>query len=272
MSANIEGKIYPSLMRGKAGTPEIISPGFRSVISPIEGHEVHSFISEDDTLTPLVLLHGALASRRYLMPTAVFLAKNFQVYVPEMPGHGASSKPAHALSVEQQADVLAAWLRAHKLESVFLFANSYGCQVSARMTAKYPELVNRFILTGPTSDRSAPTLSEQAFRLWLDGFGEPKGSQGQLFADLFDMSVSLAFETAHHMVNNDIRPNLEAIKCRTLVLRGGRDTVAPQRWTEEVAGKLAHSSLTVIEKAPHCVNYAVPEQLSKIVIDFLRAA
>ncbi len=272
MSANIEKKNNPTLLRSRAYIPKDVPDGFKSMISAVDGHEVHSFVSDDHTLTPLVMLHGALASRRYLMPTAKLLAKKFRVFVPEMPGHGASSKPSHALSVDEQANVLASWLHAHQLERVFLFANSYGCQVSARLTALYPDLISRLILTGATSDPSAPSLTEQAFRLWLDGFGEPNGSQGQLIADLRDMTVRLAFETARHMISNDIRPNLKAIHCPTLVLRGSRDTVSPQLWNDELAGILRSCATHVIEKAPHCVNYAVPAALSEIVADFLKVA
>jgi pimeloyl-ACP methyl ester carboxylesterase len=137
------------------------------------------------------------------------------------------------------------------------------------LTANHPEIVDRLILTGPTSDPAAPNLLKQAYRLYVDGFSEPKGAQGQLFADLSDMSIPIAFETAQRMIQDDIKPKLARINCRTLVLRGEKDPIAPQPWTEEVARCVANSRFCVIPKAPHCVNYANPSELTSIVMKFI---
>lgn len=255
-----------------ARSKEIIEvpPGFTSSFTPTAGYDVHSLTSHPaETLSRIVLIHGALASRRYLMPTAKLLSQSFQVFIPEMPGHGASSRPNQALTVLEQADVLMEWFAQHKLENVYVFANSYGCQVAAQLTAKYPRLVDRLILTGPTCDRSAPTTMEQAYRLWLDGFHEPKGASHQLIADLSDMSIPIAFQTAERMVSDDIRPKLTQIKCPTLVARGSFDTICPQNWLEEIARQLKKVRVETIQNAPHCVNYASANKLTALIKSFI---
>jgi pimeloyl-ACP methyl ester carboxylesterase len=83
------------------------------------------------------------------------------------------------------------------------------------------------------------------------------------------MSVPIAFETAHRMMRDDIMPKLDRINCPTLVLRGEKDPIAPQLWTEKVARRLANSRFCVIPAAPHCVNYATPKQLTKLITEFL---
>jgi pimeloyl-ACP methyl ester carboxylesterase len=250
-----------------------VPPGFTSSFTSTAGYEVHSLISHAAENRPkIVMIHGALASRRYLLPTAKLLAKDFQVYVPEMPGHGASSRPKQALTVLEQAGVLMEWFVQHELENVYVFANSYGCQVAAQLAAIYPQLVDRLILTGPTCDRAAPTIMEQAYRLWLDGFHEPKGAGHQLIADLTDMSVRIAFQTAERMVSDDIRPKLAQITCLTLVLRGTRDTIAPQNWLEEIASRLTKVRVETIENAPHCVNYAAAGKLTELITSFIAEA
>jgi len=260
--------------------PRLIHEGFASTFTTVLGHEVHALVSASEGLKPkqsdnqevprqIVMIHGALASRRYLLPTAKLLAKSVQVFVPEMPGHGASSKPRHALSVEEQAEVLFEWFRLNGLTRTHMFANSYGCQVAAQLTANHPEIVRRLILTGPTIDPAARSFPQQAYRLYIDGFAEPSGGRAQLFADLSDMGVVIAFETVQRMIDDDIRPKLAKINCRALVLRGGKDPIAPQLWTEEVARRISNARFCVIPDAPHCVNYATPSQLTAIVMEFL---
>ncbi|MFX9973350.1 alpha/beta hydrolase, partial [Acinetobacter baumannii] len=75
----------------------------------------------------------------------------------------------------EQADVLAEWFSKNGIAKAHVFANSYGCQVAAQLTATYPHLVDRLILSGPTTDPQAKSVVHQGWRLYLDGFYEPKG-------------------------------------------------------------------------------------------------
>ncbi len=247
-----------------------IPAGVVSAITPVLAHRIHELESVGETFSQkIVMIHGALASRRYLLPTAKLLAGSMKVFVPEMAGHGASSKPPHALSVQEQADVLFEWFRRKGLEKTHIFANSYGCQVVAQLLADHHELAMSLILTDPTGDPTAQSMLEEAYRFYINGFNEPKGAQGQLLADLTDMGVPLAFETVQQMLADDIRPKLAKITCRTLVVRGEKDPLSPQIWVEEVARRIPNARVEVIADAPHCVNYATPSQLTSIILEFM---
>ncbi|HEY9759997.1 MAG TPA: alpha/beta hydrolase [Oculatellaceae cyanobacterium] len=250
--------------------PDTIPAGFVSEFTRVNQHDVHSISGGTDSdKPPVLLLHGALASRRYLLPTARILSKYRRVFVPEMPGHGASSNPEHALSVPEQANVIALWCRKNTIKRFDLFANSYGCQVAAQLTKDHPELINSLTLSGPTCDPSAPTLLGQAYRLYQDGKFEPPGAQHQLFEDLYDLTLPLALETCRHMLADDITNKLPFIGCSTLVVRGANDPISTQPWNEHIAEKLAKSKLAVIDEAPHCVNYAAAEKLTELLMGFL---
>jgi pimeloyl-ACP methyl ester carboxylesterase len=215
------------------------------------------------------MIHGALASRRYLVPTAVLLAQSMHVYVPEMPGHGSSSKPKNALTVQQQAAVLAEWFHVKSLKHIHIFANSYGCQVAAQLVADHPEMVAGLILSDPTTDPKARSLIQELWRLYLDGAFEPKGAKSQFFADLYDMGPIIAYETGKRMIADNLLAKLSRIKCRTLIVRGEKDPIAPQEWSKEVAKHIAHAEFKVIPNAPHCINYATPIPLTKIILEFI---
>lgn len=254
----------------RASKPKNVPKGFVSTVTDVLEHQIHSLSSGSDSgLSPVVLIHGALASRRYLIPTAAVLAKQCMVHIPELPGHGASSKPRVALSVQEQCDVLRTWLKIQGLQRVNLYANSYGCQIVALFAATYPDLVDNLILSGPTVDPSGPTLIEQYRRLNVDGFLEPPTSQLNLLLDLMDMGIVRAFQTANRMMENDIKPNLQNITCPALVVRGEGDPIAPQRWCEQAAALLPHGQLRVIPHAAHCINFSKPKELSSIIVQFL---
>jgi pimeloyl-ACP methyl ester carboxylesterase len=277
----IARRYSPEFVRA-AQVPKDIPDGFVSTITPCLGQEVHAlestsahadvpvFQQQNALSLPMVMVHGAVATRRYLMPTAKLLAKYGRVFVPEMPGHGASSRPHHALCVETEAEILYHWLRLNGLKKAHIFANSYGCQVATQLVVQHPEVVDKLILTGPTCDPRARSYVKQAFRLYVDGFSEPKGGKSQLMDDLHDMSLKIAYETVGCMINDDIRTRLSDVQCPTLVVRGGKDTLSPRDWAMEVARRIPTAKYAEIPFGPHCVNYATPIELTEMIISFIK--
>src|SRR5918992_4506038 len=95
---------------------------------------VHAMVSGSPRMAdarPLVLVHGLGLSHRYMMPVAEELARDYHVYVPDLPGFGDSGHPRRTLTLPELADGLAAWMRAVGLSRVPLLGNSQGCQIIA---------------------------------------------------------------------------------------------------------------------------------------------
>ena len=95
------------------------------------------------------------------------------MFVPDLPGWGKSERPPHALTIPQAADALAAWMRAMDLSAACLIGNSLGCQFIINLAVRYPELVGRAVLVGPTIDPAARTVIGQTLRGTRDLFREP---------------------------------------------------------------------------------------------------
>jgi pimeloyl-ACP methyl ester carboxylesterase len=246
------------------GAPELVP-----IRTKIPGHEIFALTGSQRGGLPIVLFHGAIASRRYMIPTAKLLAEKFRVLLPDLPGHGASSKPKHALTVQQQSVALKSWFEVMGLPRACILANSYGCQIAAQFAASYPDSVDKLILSDPTGDPQAPGRWAQFFRLMADGFVEPPFAPLMMFLDIYDMGIRRTFETGERINEDDIRKNLPVVKAPTLVVRGENDPVAPQRWCEEVAELIPDARLSIIPNAPHSVNSATAPQLTKLIDDFV---
>jgi 2-hydroxy-6-oxonona-2,4-dienedioate hydrolase len=231
-------------------------------------YDLHCTLAGEDKL-PLIMVHGALVSRRYLMPVAELLARDIQVYVPDLPGHGNSTKPPHALSVPAQADALHAWILSKGFGQVNLLGHSYGCEIVAECTAKYPNLIHNLVLASPAADPNVKTLLENFLRLTGDGFMENPLMPFVLLRDLWDMGIIRAFETAHEMMVYKLRSVLPIIKTRTLVIRGEHDLLVSQKWVEEIASTLTNSKLEVVPNGPHNINFSTPEKLAPDLLEFL---
>lgn len=162
------------------------STDFRESRVQVNGQEVYSVVSERNTdRLPIVMIHGALVSHVYFMPTAAILAKSYPILVPDLPGHGESSKPNHALPVTKQARTLRRWLKKLGIEKAVIMANSYGCEIAVELALEFPEIVERLILVSPSADPHEPNLFRQFVRLVTDGFYEHPTMYLVLVRDLF---------------------------------------------------------------------------------------
>ena len=218
--------------------------------------------------TPLLLVHGLGVSSRYMIPTAVRLSAYAPVYAPDLPGFGASSHPQRALSVAELAGVLAGWMRAMRLERAVLLGNSMGCQVIAHVAVERPDLVERAILVGPTMDPDAGARA-QVGRLVADSFREPVRYLPVLLGDYLRAGPRRVIATFRHALRDESFANYSRMSMPTLVVRGGRDPIAPQGWAKRLAGALPHGQLAVIPGAGHAANFNAPDELVEVTRAFL---
>ena len=218
----------------------------------------------------IVCVHGLGVSSRYLLPTAARLAERHRVYVPDLPGFGHSADPPRALDVRGQADVLEEWLAAAGIDRALFLGNSMGCQVIVDLAARRPQLVERAILVGPTMDARARTLPRQTARLLATGVFEPPGLNVLVaYEYLFVAGPRRTLATAKAALGDPLEEKLPLVAAPTLVVRGSRDLIVPQRWAEEVTRLLPAGRLVVVPAAAHAVNYNSPRELVRIVEAFL---
>jgi len=251
-------------------TPE----GFTSCYKPALNHSIYALksINQNIDRPHMVLIHGAIVSRRYMIPTAIELGQSFNVIVPDLPGHGYSSKPVDALSVEEQAEAVRDWLRHNNIERTHLLANSYGCQIVMEIALRYPEVVESLTLVATVADPAAPTIFEQAARLFFDGLFERPSLPFLVMRDIYDLGWKRAYQTAKHMMAYPLKERAERILTRSLVVRGGKDPLVSEKWAEIIAQSLPDGQFVSIAEAPHGVVYCNAERLSKLVHQFILPA
>lgn len=238
-------------------------------VSGLRWHFKVSTTPLHSTLLPIVLIHGLGVSSRYMIPTAERLAAQRSVYAPDLPGFGESDKPQSALHIAEMADALMEWMRAVEVKRAVLLANSIGCQIAVDLALRYPELVERMILVSPTVDPRARGVFRQFLRLLLDVPREPMSLFPIVLGDYLKAGLGRTAKTFAYAMQDHIEEKLPSVRCPALVVRGERDPVVPQSWAEDATRLLSAGRLTVIKDAAHAVNYNSPEQLARVVINFL---
>ncbi len=220
---------------------------------------------------PVVLVHGFGISSSYFVPTAERLGALFDVYAPDLPGHGKSDAPPVALDVPGLAEALARWCRAVGIDRASFVANSMGCQTAAELALRHPALVDRLVLIGPTIDASARRLWKLVPRFLRGGLHERLTMTPLLLRDYARMGPRL-LEELRFMLEDRIEEKLPRIEVPVILVRGEHDRVAAQPWLEHLAGRTRNARLVVIEGGAHAAQYGKADELIEAIAPFLREA
>jgi 2-hydroxy-6-oxonona-2,4-dienedioate hydrolase len=195
-----------------------------------------------------------------------------RVFAPDLPGFGRSPKPWRVLSLTELADTLAEWLQAARLTRPTLVGNSFGCQIIIDLAVRYPALLAGAVLNGPTVDPQARTYKGQLAR-WVSNAPHEAPSQlGVLAADYLQSGMRRLVGTLREAMTDHVEGKLMHVAVPTLVVRGSRDPIVPQRWAEELTRMLPRGHLVVIPGSGHTTNYTAPLEMSRVMREFLMDA
>jgi len=98
---------------------------------------------------PLILLHGWAMSSAVFSEVAVRLSADFNLLLPDLPGHGASD-PAPEYALPQMVADITDWLAQIKIERCSVLGWSLGGQVAVQLALHRPELVEKLLLVSST--------------------------------------------------------------------------------------------------------------------------
>jgi pimeloyl-ACP methyl ester carboxylesterase len=218
---------------------------------------------------PVVLVHGFGISSSYFVPLAKRLAPHFDVYVPDLPGHGKSATPPRPLDVPALGAALHAWLDANSIARACIIANSMGCQVTAELATRSRDVSTRLVMIGPTLDREARTLWRVLPRFMAGGRHERLSMAALLLRDYARMHVRLIAEF-RAMLAYRIEDVVPRISVPVLFIRGEHDAIAPLAWVEELVSATPMADLSVVRDGGHAVHYGRPDQTLNVIMPFLR--
>ena len=237
----------------------------------VKNHQIYLRKNKSSKSAPNILfIHGLAVSGTYFLPTAKILSQYTNVFIPDLPGYGKSPKSKYKLTLNEYRDFVYQIISKLELDSVVLFANSFGCQIAVELAIKYPQIVSKLILTGPTVDPKKRNFFSQLGLIILDGFYEPISYFPILIHDVFKMGISKLLHLSEVALNDEIEKDLPHVTQPTLIIRGEKDPIVTQDWAQKAARLLQRGKLKVIPAAGHVVNYNSPKKVSHLVTEFLK--
>lgn len=218
----------------------------------------------------VVLVHGLTVSGDYLMPTAMELQDEFSVYVPDLPGFGASEKPHRVLAIPDMAETLITWMDAVGLERVYLLGNSLGCHTIAALAARHQERVAGTIMVSPVGDPGGRNTPRLIMRGLIDFMHEPRALWKVMFQDFLKAGLRRTVLTLRSLQQCRLETWLPHIDVPALVVGGGNDRIVPGWWIDRVVELLPQGQAARIRDAGHVPNFSHPKRLTALVRAFVQ--
>ncbi|MEH2246024.1 alpha/beta fold hydrolase [Nostoc sp.] len=245
---------------------------------------------------PLFLLHQNFRSGdefRELMP--IFAQKRL-VIAMDFLGLGDSDKPPRMYSIEDYAKTVILLLDELGIKTTSIFGNHTGACVAAEVAAAYPERVEKIILCNidDFNEEGKAALSNKFENLKIQADGSHLMQRWSARASYIGSA-----ELNHRWVLDDLKgfgypwyaplavidycQRMEArfrlIKSPTLILSGTEDVKQLERLGFANADKrefiltvIPHAKMIDIEGGTICMMNQIPEEISKLVIEFIEKA
>jgi pimeloyl-ACP methyl ester carboxylesterase len=211
---------------------------------------------------PLLLLHGFTANGQMWNPFLDALGERCTLIVPDLPGHGRSSRPAGPFLFPEAARRMFGLLDALGIERVRSVGISGGAMLLLHMALQNsPRLDGAVILSGAHRMLDAQ-LSAQKRMLWENmGSGWQELMLKSHPGGLPQIEWILAQARGFGDRQGDYEASLEqlaTIRARTLLIWGDQDVVFPLEPALEMRRAIPSSALWVIPGGGHGVIWGSP--------------
>lgn len=162
------------------------------------------------------------------------------------------------------------WLAARLEPRASLVAHSLGGLLAARIAARRPELVDRLVLIAPVGIPLRGVLAH-AVPLGLTLLQVRPRFAAVVARDALRAGPTRLLAGAWSAVRDDVRSDLSAVRAPTLLVWGERDRLVPARNARAWASALPDARVELVPRAGHVPMVERPEELSRLLREFLAA-
>lgn len=254
-----------------------------------EGAEIFYDISGDGP--PVVLLHPFPVHHEFWFSIAPFLASRYRLIMPDLRGHGDSGLGDGPATMQKHADDIAKVMTAAGADRAPLVGVSIGGYAIFEFWRRYRQRVSALVLcnTKAAADTTeARNVRLEAARDVLGRGTEPffegmlqkvlgettRRSRPDLAEGVLRMMRKMSVEDVagvqHGMAERpDSISTLKTINVPTLIITGDEDKMAGVPEAEVMKQNISRSQLRVIAKAGHYSPSEQPEEVGRILRNFL---
>lgn len=236
----------------------------------------------------ILILHGWGGSSDSWLSVQQILAENgYKVICPDLPGFGKSSNPPKGWEITDYTNFILNFTKAVNLGNFFLLGHSLGGGLSAKFTVLFPEKIKALILCDAAVIRNKKKLNfRRKLAFFLTKGGYVLFSIPFLKKTIYPLARKIIYkiagtsdyylakgtmkETFKKVSNEDLTNFAAQIKTPTLIIWGKKDKTLPLEDGAVLEKIIPNSEVKIIEGSDHNPHRKKPEQLSQIILKFLK--
>lgn len=272
-------------------------------IHTINGQAIHAVEEGLPNRQVALLIHGWSSSWYAMSPLLGLVSQRFRAIAVDLPGYGESPPLSERVTIPAYADLLADFIDHVTDGPVVLVGHSMGGMTGLTLALRYPVLVERMVLIGPTiSGRLSQSINLAISPITLlERFGLGNlivSTTERLMVGITDRlmrPVSFAERTGitqadyvrlradarrpgqgraraecfFAMRENDLRGHLGQVEAPSLVLWGAEDNTVPLKDAGVVADEWPEADLRIIPKAGHWPHFEAPGTTRRQIASYL---
>ncbi len=252
---------------------------------------------------PMLLIPGLGMDHTYYRLGAPLLSRHLQVLAVDPRGIGRSTKSPPPYSVEGWADDFAALIDQLGFGPIHVLGSSLGGAMALALAQRHPDKLKSLIVVGGFSELDRAT--ELNFRLRLRliqklgmsdevadymglwtltrkfinsdaGYAVMRANQANIranSAESYSAFIDALLKWGRCQPGQEQEPKfttlLASIKGPTLVVTSDNDHLIPRELSELIAARISGAKLVVMPGAGHIPFMEQPEQVTRIVLDFV---
>lgn len=227
----------------------------------------------------IVLLHGLFGALSNWQGVIDEFSKERRVVIPMLP---INELPVRQAGLGKLIEFLESYIDYMKFGKFDVMGNSLGGHLALMYTLKYPEKINRMILTGSsglfenTMGGSFPRRGSYDYikeRVQYT-FYDPNTANDEYIQEVFDTTKDIPsclriVGIAKSAQRNNLSKELFAIKAKTLLIWGLNDTITPPMVGHDFNRLIKNSTLRFIDKCCHAPMMEQPDKFNEILAEFL---
>lgn len=228
----------------------------------------------------IILLHGLFGNLSNWKSVVDHFSPKYRVIIPRLP---IFEMPSGKANLNELAEVLDRFVKAHNLKSFTLVGNSLGGHLALMYALEHPELVKKIVLTGSSGlfenalGNSFPRVKDYQYikeRVEYT-FYKKEVVTKEIVDEVFD-AVQTKPKTlsilglARSAQRNNLASSLYALKTPTLLVWGLQDKITPPNTALHFHDLLPNSELKFIDHCGHVPMMEHPETFNQHMEEFLK--
>ncbi len=265
----------------------------------VRGSDIRYWRLDRGSATTVLCLHGLGGDHRGLAELADGLP-GVNIVLPDLPGYGRSGPMTDVHSLVNYADAVADLRHALGLDTCHLLGHSLGASIALVHAARHPGLTSLCLLNpvstasnvtaalGRLYYRIAAVLPAPIARFWLasrlavyvsDAFvikTRDRAVRSRILREDYEnyrrASVPAMVQSFLSYYDTPFDDLATRITAPTLLVTGGRDSIAPPAAVRALADRMPSATCTVVPGVGHLVPLEQPADIAALVRDFLASA